>query len=309
MGDSDRGPRPPREGPPRATAPEARARGSTPLSAPTSDSGELAPHAPIPASDESRQAARDRAHGLADGIVYGPVPSRRYGLNYGINLLPPSRKVCNWNCVYCQLGYTTEREPSDGGFPTPDELERCLSALEPAPGSEAFVVCGNGEPTLHPRFPDMVDVLVRVRDRRFPGLRLVCLSNGGEAWRPSVLAALKRLDEVGLKLDAGDERLLHRVNLPIRPASVESQIRSAKRIRHAVVQSCFFQGPVDNTTPEAVGPWLDAVARAMPIRVDLYTLSRSTPSPKLRAAPLERLHAIADALRPRIDAPVEVYGP
>lgn len=266
-------------------------------------------HDPVPPSDETGQAARDRAHGLAAGVVYGPVASRRYGLNYGINLLPPSDKLCNWNCVYCQLGYTKYRTPAPDGFPSPDDLEAALLAIDPPSELAAFVVCGNGEPTLHPRFPDLVDVLVRVRDTRFPGVRLICLSNGGEAWRPPVMTALKRFDEVGLKLDAGGERLLYRVNLPLRPASVEHQIRYAKRLEGAVVQSCFFQGPVDNTTPEAVEAWIEAVARAMPSRVDIYTLSRSTPSKKLRPVPKVRLREIAAALRAVIDAPVRAYGP
>lgn len=273
-------------------------------------------HRPIAPSDETPhpsstedQEARDRAHGLTEGILYGPVESRRYGLNFGINLLGPSRKHCNWNCVYCQLGYSSYSEEEPEGLPTPVDLRSALLALDAGMKLRAFVVCGNGEPTLHPEFPKMVDVLRETRAQRFPEAQLVCLTNGGEAWRPSVLAALKRFDEVGLKMDAGNERLLHRVNLPIRPTSVEHQIRTAKRLEGAVVQSCFFQGPVDNTTEDAVRPWIEAVARAMPTRVDIYTLSRSSPARKLRPAPAARLIAIANSLRALLDVPVRVFGP
>jgi wyosine [tRNA(Phe)-imidazoG37] synthetase (radical SAM superfamily) len=254
------------------------------------------------------QAERDRAHGLAESVVYGPLSSRRYGLDYGVNLLPAGRKHCNWNCVYCQLGYTRLREEEVEGFPSPEALEAALAGLPAAPEPAAFVVCGNGEPTLHPRFPDMVDVLVRARDAAWPRARLVALTNGGEAWRPSVLKALRRFDEVGLKLDAGAERLFNKVNLPIRPASVEHQIRTSKRLEGAVIQSCFFEGPVDNSSDEAVGPWLDAVTRAMPRRVDLYTISRSTPSRKLRPVSDARLRTIARWAEARVEGTVRAFG-
>lgn len=289
----------------------AHAVASGPLRAGSEDraSARLDVHTPVVPSDEALQAERDRAHGLADAVVYGPVASRRYGLNYGINLLPPSSKFCNWNCVYCQLGYSSYRDLEPEGFPSKESLRAVLEALPQRDDLGAFVVCGNGEPTLHPRFADMVDTLVKARQTRFPQARLICLTNGGEAWRPTVMAALKRFNEVGLKLDAGHEQLLHKVNLPIRPASVENQIRFAKRLEGAVIQSCFFQGPLDNSTPEAVGPWLTAVGRSMPARVDMYTLSRSTPSRKLRPVSHQRMTAIATALRSRIEAPVRVFGP
>ena len=244
-------------------------------------------------------------HGLSASIVYGPLRSRRYGMNRGVNLLPPLEKRCDWNCVYCQLGYTSYRHrPED--FPTVDDVAAAVRSIPASPRLDALVVCGNGEPTLHPEFVRVVDALVAARA---PGVRLVCLTNGQELWRHDIVRALKRLDETAVKLDAGTCDLLARVNVPLRPACVTHQIRGLKRLHGAVVQSCFLEGGVSNTSAADVDAWLDAVARAMPERVDVYTLDRPTPSGKLRPAADDTLRGIGLRVRGELGLAVRVFGP
>ncbi len=244
-------------------------------------------------------------HGIADGVVYGPQRSRRYGRTIGINLLPAGDKRCDWNCVYCQLGYTDYHRRPDG-FPAVADV---VAALDQAPRRkvDALVICGNGEPTLHPDFGAVIAALRGARDRRFPGVPLVCLTNGGELWSQDVVRALKTLDEVAVKLDAGDCDTLARVNMPQRPACVVHQVRGIKRLHGCVVQACFVTGAVDNTGSTALTPWLSAVERAMPCRVDIYTVARPTPSGKVRPVLEGRLREIG-AVTARRGLSVRVFG-
>src|SRR5215471_17299963 len=108
---------------------------------------------------------------LQCGIVYGPVSSRRFGRSLGVNLAPAGRKTCNYNCAYCQYGWT--EFPARGEFSRPaDVINAVDAALARDPGVDAITLAGNGEPTLHPAFAPIVEGLSHVRRRRAPGAAL-----------------------------------------------------------------------------------------------------------------------------------------
>ena len=112
-----------------------------------------------------------RVLGLQKGIIYGPVGSRRLGRSLGLNLSPTAYKVCSFNCVYCHYGWTKDLTSDLSTYtkdlPTPqaveEALERTLATLDPPPQYITF--SGNGEPTLHPDFEEIVDRVRAVRDR------------------------------------------------------------------------------------------------------------------------------------------------
>ncbi len=236
-------------------------------------------------------------HGLVDRIAYGPVPSRRYGRTIGVNILPADQKTCRYSCVYCQLGHDRGVPLDLDRYPSADAVGSAIEGFD-AGGEpiEALVVCGNGEPTLHPRLPEVVDAIVRARDRRFPKVPIVCLTAGTELGRPEVVRALRRLDECSVKLDAGRCATLHKVALPGGPACVVWLVDHIHALGEAVIQTCFFEGSLSNATDAEVSAWIEAVRRAEPRRVDVYTISRPPPSAKIRPVPIERLHEIAARL-------------
>ena len=246
------------------------------------------------------------SHGLTDSIVYGPLRSRRYGMTLGINLLPPHRKRCDWNCVYCQLGYTSYHESPDD-FPSPSAIAAAVMAAPDVPELDALVICGNGEPTLHPRFSEAIAAVRAARDHRVSSARIICLTNGQALWQRDVVRALRTLDETAVKLDCGTCSLLARVNLPTRPACVHHQIRGLKRLHGAVVQTCLVDGVVSNVGDEDIDAWLETVGRCMPTRVDLYTLARPTPSGRLRPAGAQTLQRIGRRVRDELELPVRVF--
>ena len=127
-------------------------------------------------------------HRLGADIIYGPGASRRYGTTLGVNLSPPDRKACRYSCVYCQLGHSRGL-PAAGEYPTPAQVGAALAEAATGAAVDALVLCGNGEPTLHPHFPEVVDALRRVRDRVLRGRPLICLTSGSELGRPEVVEA------------------------------------------------------------------------------------------------------------------------
>ena len=230
---------------------------------------------------------------LQRGLVYGPVASRRFGRSLGINLTPPGRKTCNYNCAYCQYGWT--EFPSRGEFPRPaDVIDALDQALERDPDVDAITMAGNGEPTLHPAFAPIAEGLFHVRQRRAPKAKMVLLSNGSTLNRRDVVYSLSRFDARCMKLDAGDATTFRLMNAPMIPlARLIADLRGVGRL---MLQSMFVRDAeqtIDNTTPRAVDAWLGAVDRIRPESVDIYTLARPPARGSLVAAPADLLDGIA----------------
>jgi len=230
---------------------------------------------------------------LQAGIVYGPVHSRRLGRSLGVNLAPAGFKTCNFNCSYCQYGWT--KFPDTRDWPRPaDIVDAVDQALAATPDVDHITVAGNGEPTMHPAFAPIAEGLFHVRALRAPHAKLALLSNGSTLSRLDVVYSLARFDVRSMKLDAGDAttfRLMIASGL-----SLGRLLANLRSIGQLTLQSMFVQddeGVIDNTTPRAVDAWLEAITRVEPQSVDVYTIARATANPSLRKVPLATLDAIA----------------
>ncbi len=240
---------------------------------------------------------------LQSGIIYGPVRSRRLGASLGVNILPDARKVCNFNCPYCQYGWTPagrNGQPAAGdAWPPPGEVAAALdAALDRSGAIDRITLAGNGEPTLHPDFPAVVEQLRTVRDRRAPRARIAILSNASTVADAEIARALGRVDERYMKLDGGDQATLKAMNgttVPIRRI-----VEGLAGLDRVILQSMFTRDPkgrIDNTTPAALDNWLDAVRRVNPSAVHVYTIDRSPAFEALEAVPRRELNAIAERVR------------
>ncbi|MGC9357838.1 MAG: radical SAM protein, partial [Anaerolineae bacterium] len=141
---------------------------------------------------------------LESGVIYGPVRSRRLGISLGINVLPLRRKVCSFDCVYCHYGPTVvpTLSPDESEFPGVPEIVAAVErALRRTPHVDSLTFSGNGEPTLHPYFRDVVLGVRRLRDRLNPQARISLFSNATMAHLPQIREALAHLDAPIMKLD------------------------------------------------------------------------------------------------------------
>ena len=112
-----------------------------------------------------------------DEIVFGPIFSRRLGSSLGVNILPAEGKLCNFDCIYCECGWNKDGI-AQRRFPTLDEVSAALESRmsEAAEGGvrvDSITFSGNGEPTMNPDFPAIIDVTLQLRDRYFPNAKIV----------------------------------------------------------------------------------------------------------------------------------------
>lgn len=238
--------------------------------------------------------------------IFGPVHSRRLGVSLGINLLPADGKVCSFDCIYCECGFNKEHRPSKL-LPTRDEvrmaLENKLKEMQ-AEGltPDVLTFAGNGEPTAHPHFLEIIEDTVALRDTYFPEAKISVLSNATFLHRPAVFAALGKVDNNILKLDTVDEayiRLVDRPNSRYHVAEIISYLKAYQG--NCIIQTMFLKGShqgksVDNTTDAYVLPWLEAVKEIAPRQVMIYTIDRDTPDPDLQKATPDELDRIVSLL-------------
>ena len=253
-----------------------------------------------------------------EGIVYGPVRSRRLGRSLGINLLPAGMKVCNMNCAYCQYGWTrgaTRYRGQGKGWPSAQAValaieERLLRADDRNEIVDRLTVAGHGEPTLHPEFDDVTRRLREVRDRVAPGIPIAILSNSTTASGPDVRKALALYDERYMKLDAGDPITYASVNAAGGTGlSLTKVVDGLKQLPNIVVQSMFVTEEthqIDNSTEGAVHEWLQALEKVRAAGVHIYTIDRSPALSSLKPVPRRRLREIAERVR-SAGIPAEVF--
>ena len=254
---------------------------------------------------------------LQPGIIYGPVQSRRLGRSLGVNLLPADYKLCSFNCLYCQYGWTKNITFTPGDrlkdLPSPGVV---ATALETALAEfsrdhktiDAISICGNGEPTLYPALSEAIVTLKNLRDRYQPQARVVILSNSSTVGDPAVRTALELLDLKIMKFDAGSEEMFRRLNHPTAPVYMGEIVAGLKQLNNNMfLQSCFVQGRVTNADPDSVGIWIERIREIHPLIVQVYSVEREPPDKRIEKVSLTTLQWIAGEVRWRAGIPSEVF--
>ncbi len=242
---------------------------------------------------------------LYQSPIFGPVHSRRLGISLGINLQPADGKICTFDCIYCECGLNKEHTPHSAR-PTrecvAEALERTLKDMrEKNLHLDVLTFAGNGEPTGHPGFAEIIDDTIKIRDKYFPEAKISVLSNSTFIHRKEVHEALMRVDNNILKLDTVDMEYISTVDRPTSPSyDVENIVGLLKSFEgHVSIQTIFMKGTVggkdvDNTSDRYVLPWLEKVKMIGPKNVMVYTIDRETPIKTLEKASKEELDRIRD---------------
>ena len=238
--------------------------------------------------------------------IFGPVKSRRLGVSLGINLLPADGKVCTFDCIYCECGLNATRR-AKRPLPTREEVAGALEKKLIEMGDsgvlpDVLTFAGNGEPTIHPHFSEIIDDTIRLRDRLCPGAKVSVLTNATLITRDNVFEALKRVDNNILKLDTTNLDYIATVDRPTGKYDLDAIIGRMKAFEGgAVIQTMFMKGEVDgkdvnNTGDNYVLPWIAAVKEIAPREVMIYTIDRETPVSGLQKASHEELDRIVELL-------------
>ncbi len=237
---------------------------------------------------------------MRETTVFGPIFSRRLGSSLGINLLPQQGKVCNFDCVYCECGWNKDGL-EDRTLPSARDVRKALEAKLSACKAagtpiDSITFSGDGEPTLNPEFPEIIDLTLELRDRYYPQARVSVLSNATRAGEESVFRALQKVDNAILKLDAPTDDRVALVNRPVGTYHVEDVVQSLLRFQgNFVLQTMFLRGP-GWATEEWVEAWMELVRRVKPREVMVYTIDRETPMKGLQKYTVEQMRTLVQPL-------------
>lgn len=237
-----------------------------------------------------------------DDIVFGPIFSRRLGSSLGVNLLPSKGKLCNFDCVYCECGWNKDGI-AERIFPRQADVEAAMeqkmsrAAAEGVP-VDSITFSGNGEPTMNPDFPEIIDVTLRLRDKYFPDAKVSVLSNATLIGRKAVAQALMKVDNPILKIDASDDALVKQINKPVGTYRLDDVIENLRQFEgNFILQTMFLKSPdFDTTAPEPLEAWRKIVRELRPRQVMVYTIDRETPDKSLGKYTVEEMTAFVQPL-------------
>jgi wyosine [tRNA(Phe)-imidazoG37] synthetase (radical SAM superfamily) len=253
---------------------------------------------------------------LQSGYVYGPINSRRLGNSLGINPFPLERKICTFNCIYCQYGWTNKNKFSierlAGLFPSIEKIKNALEVrmenLRSADIDVNYVTfAGNGEPTLHPEFSDLVDMASGLRDQYFPEAQTAVLSNSTTVMKQEVRKGLDKLDRRIMKLDVGSQEQLDEINAPIVDITFNEMVEGLKSLKSCTIQSLFIMGRVTNASGKALQDWIDTIDDIKPEFVQIYSIDRVPADRGLEIVSWKQLIEISTSLKKKNGIKAEAY--
>lgn len=254
---------------------------------------------------------------LFHSTIFGPIHSRRLGVSLGINLSPNDGKVCSFDCLYCEAGYNAQGTGTTG-LPLKtrvfNDLHRKLSEMKKK-GDQLDVITfsGNGEPTLHPDFPEIIDEVLALRDEFYPQAKVSVLTNSTKIFSPAVAEALKKVDNNILKLDSAIDNTMQLIDRPnSQDFTVNKLVDGLKQFsENGIIQTMFLRGihnniKVDNTTPKEVNALIDAYKKIKPREIMIYSLDRTTPEENLVKVEKPELEKIGKEIEAKTGIPVRI---
>jgi len=245
---------------------------------------------------------------LFDKIIFGPVKSRRLGVSLGINLLPLEYKYCNFDCIYCECGRTYKDKFTGKRFhdrkEVKEKLEEVLKKMKQNNNPpDVITFAGNGEPTTHPKFKQIINDTIEIRNKYFPNTRIAVLSNATLLHKKSIFEALNKVDDNILKLDSAFNETIKVLNNPPINFSIEKLVKNLKTFNgNLTIQTMFIAGTykgksIENTNDKEISAWLELLKKINPKKVMIYTIDRDTPSKGLLKVSPEKLNQISTKVK------------
>ena len=230
--------------------------------------------------------------------LYGPVPSRRLGISLGVDIVP--HKVCTLDCVYCQLGRTTEKAIERKDYvPIEAVLAELQDRLKEGLKADFITISGSGEPTLHRRLGELIDGIKKLT--RIP---VAVITNGTLFYRRDVRADCARADVVVPSLDAGNEATFGKINRPHRDISIEKLVAGLCAFRKEFAGRIWLEVFLVeglNTDIAEINKIKGLIERIGPDKVHLNTAVRPTAEPGIRRVDPKKLEAIASQMGPNCE--------
>jgi wyosine [tRNA(Phe)-imidazoG37] synthetase (radical SAM superfamily) len=235
---------------------------------------------------------------IREEVVFGPIRSRRLGSSLGINLLPEKGKICTFDCIYCECGWNKDGH-NDTQLPSAEKvrkvletkLQHCLAVNVPI---DSITFSGDGEPTINPEFPQIIDDTIRLRNQYYPNSKITVLSNATMVHKPEVFNALRKVDNPTMKIDAPTNELIEKINHPAPGYDIHRVVEALKQFKgDFILQTMFLKSKdFDSSSPEVLNGWMGIVRTLKPREVMVYTIDRPTPEEGLQKFTVEEMRAL-----------------
>ena len=239
---------------------------------------------------------------IREATVFGPIFSRRLGNSLGVNLLPENGKICTFDCIYCECGWNEDGR-EDTQLPNTAKVrtaleEKLIQVQRDKIMVDSITFSGDGEPTIHPDFPRIIDDTIMLRDRYYPSAKISVLSNATQVHRPEILEALRKVDNPIMKIDAPTNELVQKINKPMPGYDIARVVEALKRFNgEFVIQTMFLKSKdFDSSSPEVLVGWMDIVRLLRPRKIMAYTIARPTPEEGLQKFTVEEMRTMLEPL-------------
>ncbi len=232
--------------------------------------------------------------------VYGPVPSRRLGRSLGVDLVP--YKTCSFDCIYCQLGRTTQKTIERREWAPIDAVaEQVRARLGSKP--DYITLGGSGEPTLHSRIGELI-----ARIKSFTETPIAVLTNSSFLWQKELRTQIMDADLILPSLDAGDRETFMAVNRPHAELKFDAILQGLIDMRQQYrgiywLEVLLVDGV--NSRPAALDSLSACVERIDPDRVQLNTVVRPPAEPDAAGLSQSKMTALVSRFGPRAEVIVD----
>lgn len=208
----------------------------------------------------------------SNSIIFGPIPSRRFGISLGIDL-SPSKKQCNFDCLYCELEGAKTVDKMDEFPSVEDIIKEIQNSFSNHPKIDVLTLTCNGEPTLYPKLNELIDEINKIKGNT----KTLILSNGSTIYKNDVFNTLLKIDIVKLSLDCVSEKCfkkLDRVNSSVEIQKiVPAMVEFSKETKNDFVIEILFVKDL-NDKIEEITLLNKAINQINPKRVDIGTIDR-----------------------------------
>ena len=207
----------------------------------------------------------------SNSIIFGPIPSRRFGISLGIDL-SPSKKQCNFDCLYCELEGAKTVDKMDI-YPSVDEIIKEVKLNIQKHKLDVITITCNGEPTLYPKLDKLVDRLNEIKDNT----KILILSNGSTIYKKDIFETLLKIDLVKLSLDCISEKCFKKLDRQNNSVEIDkivpSMIEFSQKTKNDFFIEVLFVKDL-NDNEEELGLLYEALKKINPKRVDIGTIDR-----------------------------------
>lgn len=227
----------------------------------------------------------------SNSIIFGPIPSRRFGISLGIDL-SPAKKQCNFDCLYCELEGAKTVDKMDEYPSVADIIKEIKNSFKIHPVIDVLTLTCNGEPTLYPKLNELIDEINKIKG----STKTLILSNGSTIYKEDIFNTLLKIDIVKLSLDCVSEKCfkkLDRVNSSVETQKiVPSMIEFSQKTQKDLVLEILFVKDL-NDKDEEISLLYQALIQINPTRVDIGTIDRP-PAYDVKPVSYEFLQSVAN---------------